>query len=214
MEGDLRTLVTIYALCDPDTGQCRYIGKANDLEARIRCHRWEARSSKLHTRKINWLRSLGGREPKVEVLEIVPYEQWAEAERRWIANLRAKGEDLTNFADGGQTSPVEGRGHTEATKQKLREASLRNRSKPPSRAGTTPWNKGKRGTCRPSSGQSGNRIAWNKGIRKIHCPQDHAYSPENTRIVVRRDGRSHQQCKRCARAQQKASLQRLATSGG
>lgn len=37
-------------------------------------------------------------------------------------------------------------------------------------------------------------------IRKTQCPRQHHYSPENTRIVVRRDGRRERQCRTCARA--------------
>src|SRR3990167_6066075 len=100
--------VTIYALCDPDTGACRYVGKANDLAARLRNHRFEI--PRLHTRKVNWLRSLGGREPLVKTLELASRDTWQEVERRWIAVMRASGARITNFADGGQTSPVEGIG--------------------------------------------------------------------------------------------------------
>jgi predicted GIY-YIG superfamily endonuclease len=63
--------VTIYALCDPDSLAVRYVGKANDMRARIRSHRHEAKSQKFRTRKANWLRSLGGRDPVVMILAIV-----------------------------------------------------------------------------------------------------------------------------------------------
>jgi len=154
--------VTIYALCDPDTGACRYVGKANDLAARLRNHRFEI--PRLHTRKVNWLRSLGGREPLVKTLELASRDTWQEAERRWIAVMRASGARITNFADGGQTSPVEGKGHTEETKAKLRAAALANGARPPSRAGQVPWNKGRTGTCSPNCGQfRRGKTAWNKG---------------------------------------------------
>lgn len=125
----------IYALCEPDTGEIRYVGKANDLPSRIRCHRFEKHDSRIHTRKINWLRSLGDREPVVRVLASVSREEWAQTERRWIRILKQAGARLTNYADGGQTSPTEGRGHTEESKAKMRAAALRNGSTPPSRKG-------------------------------------------------------------------------------
>lgn len=209
--------VTIYALHDPDTNECRYVGKANDLPARIRCHRWEARSSKLHTRKVNWLKSLMGREPSVTILEVVPYDQWVEAERRWIKELRSRGARLTNFADGGQTSPVEGKGHTEASKEKMRRAAVKNGAKPPSRSGVKHSDAtlaklriARKGTRPPAMG------GWNKGIKRSHCPHGHAYTAENTRLVFRRSRSVPvQQCVQCAKAQQKAYyLRRLAASGG
>ena len=154
--------VTIYALCDPDTGECRYVGKANDLVARLRCHRWE--KTRLHTRKANWLRSLGGREPLVKTLEIASSETWQEAERRWIAVTRASGARLTNFADGGQTSPVEGKGHTEASKEKMRATHFRLGTYPPSRKGAVPWNKGTTGMTQANKTTFAKlHTPWNKG---------------------------------------------------
>jgi group I intron endonuclease len=165
---------TIYALLDPITNEVRYIGKANNLKSRLRCHRYEAKSGKFTTRKTNWLKSLGNKEPKVEVLEMVDENTWQEAEKRWISELRKTNKDLTNFADGGQTSPVEGKGHTEETKQKLREAALRNDAKPPLQTGKEPWCKGTKGLMKPNktsfkSGQS----PWNKGkeLSQEFCKQ-------------------------------------------
>ena len=160
--------IVIYALCDPDTGECRYVGKANDMRARSRGHRWEARGKRFQTRKARWLRSLGGREPAVRVLEVVAPDQWAEAERRWIAEMRLRGADLTNFADGGQTSPVEGRGHTQASKEKMRAAALANGARPPSRKGAT-VSAETREKLRASSLRNRNepppRGGWNKGLK-------------------------------------------------
>lgn len=157
--------VTIYALCDPDTKECRYVGKTSDLISRIRCHRWEAVSSPLHNHKVNWLRTLSG-EPTVEVLEEVGSNTWQVAERYWIREMREQGANLTNFANGGQTSPIEGKGHTEESKIKMRDAALRNGAKPPSRKGQVVTNEARehmrvaalrRGAIPPSMG------GWNKG---------------------------------------------------
>lgn len=194
--------ITIYALCDPFTKERRYIGKARDLNARIRSHRWEAQSGRLHTRKVNWLRSLGC-DPFVEILEVCAEKDWQEIERRWIAEARTQGLDLTNYADGGQTSPVEGKGHTEATKQKCRESALRWGAKPPSRKGQTPWNKGVspgRVVRDQISATLKGNIPWNKGVRSSYCPVGHLYSPENTRIRFRKsENRFYQSCRTCMR---------------
>lgn len=193
--------VTIYALCDPDTLAVRYVGKANDLAVRMRNHRFEVRNKRFRTRKVNWLRSLKGRDPVVVVLDTVAYEGWEEVERRWIAEMRSRGCDLTNYADGGQTSPVEGKGHTEESKAKMRASAIRNGSKPPSRKGqkTTDETRKRlseaaiRRGCKPP-----NVGGWNKGIRRTHCKNGHEYSPENTRMCVRPD-RVHQVCRQCER---------------
>ena len=158
-------IVVIYALCDPDTLEYRYVGATNNVESRLRCHRWEVKSSKLHNHKINWLRSLS-KDPVVEILQKVDSLIWQQAEIWWIAQMRQYGARLTNYADGGQTSPVAGKGHTEETKIKCREASIRLGLKPPSRKGIPPPNKGIPPTletrARISDALKGH-IAWNKG---------------------------------------------------
>lgn len=205
--------VVIYALCDPVTGERRYIGKANDLASRIRSHRWEAKSGKLHTHKDNWLRSLSG-DPRVEVLQVCTRETWAQAERQWIAVARRNGERLTNFADGGQTSPVEGKSHTKEAKERMRAAAIRNGARPPNRKGqsvsvTARENMRKaalrRGVRPPPMG------GWNKGIKRTHCPQGHPYSSENTRLVFRPSrNQPYQSCRTCERQSQAKYLLRRA----
>jgi hypothetical protein len=90
--------VHIYSLTDPDTGEVRYVGKANNAEKRIATHMRDAR--RRNTPVYCWIRSLGGRLPVVSVLEEVPEQEWPEAERRWIASFREGGR-LLNLADGG-----------------------------------------------------------------------------------------------------------------
>lgn len=179
----------IYALCDPFTKAVRYVGKANDLVSRMRGHKWESRNGDIRTRKANWLRSLNA-EPLIKILEEVSLEHWERAERWWIKQMRESGEDLVNFAEGGQTSPVEGIGHSEISKEKMRAAAIRNHAIPPSRKGVKVTDEQKLKlsathkklrTRPPSSG------GWNKGTRKTACINGHAFTPENTRLVVRKD---------------------------
>jgi len=204
-------MVTIYALCEPGTFVVRYVGKANNLASRLRCHKWEVKSSKLHNRKINWLRSLKGKTPSVLVLAEVPKEEWQEAERYWIKEFRSQGFDLTNFADGGQTSPVEGRGHSEETKKKMRAMMLASGRKPPSRKGTTSSVE-----TRQRQREASLRIGckpplmggWNKGIKRTHCPSGHEYKPETTRVYCRKDrGYAYQICLICEHANAKRHQQ-------
>lgn len=158
-------LVTIYALCEPDTFIVRYIGKTHDLRSRLRHHKLEVQKG-FHTRKANWLRSLKGREPSVLILAEIKQDQWQEVERYWIKRFREEGFDLTNYADGGQTSPVQGKGHSEATKAKLKAAHIARGTIPPSRKGCVPHNKGKllsTGQRAKISMTLRGRITWNKG---------------------------------------------------
>lgn len=200
--------VTIYALCDPDSLAVRYVGKANNMRSRINSHRWEAKSSKIHTRKANWLRSLKGREPVIMILAVVKHDEWAEAERYWIAEMRNRGSDLTNYADGGQTSPVEGKGHTEETKLKLSKNAIARGCRPPSQKGivaTSDTRKKLSEACRARNARPPERGGWNKGVKKTHCNHGHEFMPENTRIVSRSD-RTYQACKICEQRRTKTYL--------
>ena len=93
----LREHVTyIYGLYHPETGELRYIGKANDVSKRLESHLREmsSRNRPLHC----WMRTLGG-PPRILVLEEVSGD-WKDAERRLIAEYREKSR-LLNVADGG-----------------------------------------------------------------------------------------------------------------
>lgn len=89
-------VVFIYALCDPDTGDVRYIGKSTRINIRPREHLRD----KGTTRKCRWIASLS-KPPVLKVLETVLFEAWKEAEKRQIKLHRDAGCDLTNHTDGG-----------------------------------------------------------------------------------------------------------------
>lgn len=91
----------IYALHDPDTGEVRYIGKANKPNMRLKTH---VRESRTRRRPVNnWVQGLVA-QGKMPVLEVVHWtDYWEEAERSLIADCRAAGMNLLNLADGGAT---------------------------------------------------------------------------------------------------------------
>lgn len=88
------------------------------------------------THKANWIRQLEklGLGYGIVVLEktLLPSDL-EDAERRWIAELRAGGAKLTNMTDGGDGTP--GRAYTvsEETRQKIREANLGSKLTPEQR---------------------------------------------------------------------------------
>jgi hypothetical protein len=92
-------LVEIYGLYDPDSGDLRYVGKANSTAHRLKTHILERNLDRPICR---WVKSLveQGKCPRAVVFEAVPEDQWEEAERRLIAEHR-KTSDLLNLADGG-----------------------------------------------------------------------------------------------------------------
>jgi hypothetical protein len=96
--------VHIYALVDPNTREVRYVGKANDLGARMHLH---LKSNTHHNAAKNrWIASLlaEGLKPVVTVIEMVSFSKWQERERFWIAEFRRRGAVLTNTLPGGNGS--------------------------------------------------------------------------------------------------------------
>lgn len=94
-------VVAIYALVDPRSGETRYIGKANNVEARLKSHIRDSRHR--DTPVYRWIRKLKkmGMNPTIKVLEEHQSENWENAERRCIADAIANGVRLLNVAEGG-----------------------------------------------------------------------------------------------------------------
>lgn len=92
--------VAIYALCDPRTGGMRYIGKANNPDARLKSHLRDAR--KRTTPVYRWINKLlrEGVSPSMVVLAWT--HDWRAEERALIAKHRAGGVRLLNVAEGGE----------------------------------------------------------------------------------------------------------------
>ena len=91
----------IYALCDPVSGEIRYVGKANCSVKRLTGHLRDAKRK--DTPVCRWIRKLGisSLVPALQILETVPASEWKDAERRLIGLHRAAGTRLLNVADGG-----------------------------------------------------------------------------------------------------------------
>lgn len=93
----------IYTLSDPRNGAVRYVGKSTQVEMRYYNHLDYAKRPGRKFKSTNWIRQLLalGLKPVMTVIETVPYDQWADRERFWIAHHKAIGADLTNHNDGG-----------------------------------------------------------------------------------------------------------------
>lgn len=94
--------VQMYALCCPESGDVRYIGKAKDSGKRFVKHLADARRRK--TPVYCWISSLAkrGMRPSMHVIEdSVPSDVWEDVEIRLIAEARARGDRILNVADGG-----------------------------------------------------------------------------------------------------------------
>lgn len=91
----------IYILIDPETQQVRYVGKANNVSERYKAHLNRARNHQIH--KLNWINSLKrkGLKPIIEVVDIVPIDEWVFWETYWIAQFKSWGFNLINYTIGG-----------------------------------------------------------------------------------------------------------------
>jgi hypothetical protein len=81
-----------------------------------------------------WIQSLRQNSlvPRIMLLQDVPNDQWATAERYWIAYYRSLGCPLTNGTDGGEGKL--GHPTSVATRAKLSAATKRQFSEPEARA--------------------------------------------------------------------------------
>jgi hypothetical protein len=92
--------IEIYGLIDPVSGEIRYVGKANNSNARLKNHLSESRRKTPVYRWIDKLRTLG-MQPSMVVLEVCRPDNWQEAEIRLIAEYRNRGNRMLNVAAGG-----------------------------------------------------------------------------------------------------------------
>jgi len=109
----------IYALINSDTLEMRYVGKTSKTaEARLQTHLRNVRLRRGCNHHLQaWLRSLLV-PPAVVILERDVLDL-NEAERRWIADLRAQGARLTNMTDGGDGCALTGRHNSAETVAKI-----------------------------------------------------------------------------------------------
>ena len=91
--------VYIYVLCDPETGEVRYLGKTKTPETRLAQHLSDAR----HNHRVAWIQSLARRRltPALRVWDMVPDHNWQNWERFYIQSLRQTGARLVNGTAGG-----------------------------------------------------------------------------------------------------------------
>jgi group I intron endonuclease len=108
----------IYALCDPDTEEVRYIGKSNSIRRRYSDHINECKTNR-KSHKISWIKSLLGnnKKPLIKILDEVPQDDWKSWEVHYIDLYKSKGANLTNLTEGGQGG--NGYKHTEESKKKM-----------------------------------------------------------------------------------------------
>ena len=153
----------IYILIDPETQQVRYVGKANNISQRDKAHLNRARKHQIH--KLNWINSLKAKrlKPIIEVIDVVPIENWIFWETYWISQFKTWGFDLINYTNGGEGTTF---GNQTSFKK-----------------GHKPWNYGtaKLKILKGNQGKTKNSVinhfkpghkAWNRGIEGIKLKTD------------------------------------------
>ena len=122
----------IYILKDPNTDEIRYVGKTNNIKARLKDHIRKSKLSKTH--KNNWIQSLlvKNQVPIIEIIEEITDNNWGIREQYWIDFYKRNGIRLTNIANGGiggNLGPLvnekiskanKGRNFSNETKEKIR----------------------------------------------------------------------------------------------
>lgn len=93
-------MVEIYALTDPESGEVRYIGKANNAQKRLKAHLSETRRK---TPLYCWIQSLRvrGLVPGLKIIALCPSGEWKKEEIKAITAERLINSRLLNVADGG-----------------------------------------------------------------------------------------------------------------
>lgn len=138
----MRDTTFLYALCQPLTGEIRYIGKSDKPKDRLQKHIHFALHKKPKFHTADWIRSLAanGQKPQLLILGEVPSDSWEDWERSTIAAARACGMDLTNTTDGGDGSSRGERNHNYGKKYSPERCAAMSAAG----KGRTPWNKGRK----------------------------------------------------------------------
>lgn len=96
----------IYTLSD-STG-IRYVGKTNNIKVRFKDHiNTSKRTNRPNNYRTNWILSLlnKGELPIIEVIDIVPDDEWVFWEIYWVSQLMSWGFKLVNGTLGGENPP-------------------------------------------------------------------------------------------------------------
>lgn len=91
----------IYTLTDPRSGLVRYVGKSDSPNQRNHAHK---RDVGCKTHKQSWIKGLfddGFDGPIMNIIDEVPYADWAYWERQYIKMFKSAGAKLVNLNEGG-----------------------------------------------------------------------------------------------------------------
>lgn len=90
----------IYILKDPETGEPRYVGSTVTPKNRRQQHSSRQREKSYKSKWINSLLKFNVK-PVFEVIDLVHYKKWRQAEKHYIKEYKKIGARLTNYDEGG-----------------------------------------------------------------------------------------------------------------
>jgi hypothetical protein len=165
---------TVYGLCDPRSGELRYVGQTTKplsrrLKGHLSCSKRKDQRNQRHV--CCWIRSLPEPPDIVELLRC-PVDALYEEEQRLVSELKADGARLVNHTDGGsgrrgyKLSAESRRKIGDAQRgrvwtQEQREAQSRAlKGKPKSAEMRAKLSKSKIGTKHSEASRAAMRVAW------------------------------------------------------
>lgn len=222
--------VWIYALCDPDTEEPRYVGKTGGYMCdRHKRHIKDAVSgSRLPVH--SWIRGVieANKPLVIKDLEIVRCGDWAARERHWIQKLRSEGVLLFNVTDGGEG--LAGHKFTAEHRERIAKAMRTGKTLPCEICGATFWRKkneiargnakfcsrkcyakslkGVRRQVPANCTERGVASARAQKLAMTHCKRNHPLSGDN----LFRTAKGARGCKECRRIH-KAAYNRRGSNG-
>lgn len=117
----MQNLIYIYSLSEQGSDKIRYVGKTKfELKIRLKQHLYD--NKKCY--RYYWLQSLKkqGKQPEIELIDIVPENEWQFWEIHYISLFKSWGFNLVNSTTGGEG--IDGFSHSNETKEKLRQINL------------------------------------------------------------------------------------------
>ena len=115
----MTNLVSIYGLCDPITGEIRYVGKSTSPKARLAGHISEGKVG-TRTAVARWIFSILPLKPRLTILATCSEVYGYNLEVAVIELCRQSGDRLTNVTIGGQGN--NGVAMSETTRRKIADA--------------------------------------------------------------------------------------------
>jgi hypothetical protein len=152
----------VYALYDVrQPAVYRYVGKTVEGTGRRLWRHRRTAISMPHLHVARWIAKVGARNVRIQSLGEYPFDELLQRECQWMATLREAGYELTNTAEGGQTSGFP-KGYYRHSPETIVKMVATRRANNGGKYGGSGWEKGK-----PRTPEQ--RAAISAGLLKYHA---------------------------------------------